>query len=123
MHKKMVGIYDELYEQYGHSEEEEVRIIVDQAIEELGLTGRVRSDAKLFLVLNFHHLIVVPYRKAAPAMDVAQMVSDDVKVLLKAARGIAEDRAHTLINGRDVVDATVMTWRIIKAHIDPVPEA
>ena len=123
MHKKLVGIYEELYAQMGHSVEEEVRIIIDQAIEELGLSGRVRSDTKMFLLLNFHHLIAVPFRRAEPKLDVGAMVAEDVRVLLKAARGIAEDRAHDLINGRDVVEATVMTWRIIKSHVDPIPEA
>ncbi len=120
MNEKIIAIYNEICQEYGQTAAE-AQTIVDEAISELGLP--VRSDAKLFLMVNFNQLILEPYRRAAPGFDTAGMLADDIRVILRCAQGIAQDRGRDTITSREIVDATGMTWRTVRTHLDPTPEA
>ena len=122
MNEKIINIYDDLCKEYGSSAED-AKAIVEKAISELSLSERIRPDAKLFLMVNVNQLILIPYRKVSPEFGSVGMLVDDIRVILKCARGIAQDRGRERIIARDVVEATGITWRSVLMHIDPVPEA
>ena len=122
MQEKLIAVYNELYEQRGR-EAEEAYAILEKTIKDLDLEGRVRADAKLFLLVNMEELVMTPFRRVDPNADVARILENDIPLILHSARDAAETAGRGRIKARDAVEGTLATWDGVLMHIDPVPEA
>ncbi len=119
MERRFNDIYDNLYREYGNelgpAQAElprEIRARIDNAIDELYLSERIRPDAKLYLLVNFHRLVVMPLiEDGSISMDeVFGYLSDDVGILLRRARDLADSREAEEISGHLMVDALSDVW-------------
>jgi hypothetical protein len=94
--------------------------IVDKAITEtvgdLGLSSALRPDARLFLLVNIHQMLVLPLayaeRLRLARLPVNEIVRDDVRTILKAAR---EESNEEEISGHAVVNAVSRVWRQLRS--------
>ena len=140
MRKKYYDVYRDLYDIYrvSHSESaffrpfrrllggplslssdiRDLRMIDDaitRAQAELGLLDTLRPDARFFLLVNVHQMIVLPltHREGDSGGQIAieNYVRDDVRAILEASREEANDNE---ISGHMIVDALSRVWRKLR---------
>lgn len=111
-------IFEDLYRSYlkAHPADEPLRWIaeaIDQSLADLGIQPRVRWDARHFLLVNLHQLVVLPQDRGG-RMDeqVWSLLRNDVKVILsKAAENTGEISAHTALDATaGVYDSLVLCY-------------
>jgi hypothetical protein len=98
-------IFEDLYRSYlkAHLKDEPLRWIaeaIDQSLADLGIQPRVRWDARHFLLVNLHQIVVLPQDRGG-RMDeqVWSLLRNDVKVILsKAAENTGEISAHAVLD-------------------------
>jgi hypothetical protein len=119
MERQFHDIYDNLYREYGDELSptqaelpQEIRVRIDNAIDELYLSERIRPDAKLYLLVNFHRLVVMPLLEGGSFStdEDFDYLSDDVGILLRRARDLADSREAEEISGHLMVDALSEVW-------------
>jgi hypothetical protein len=119
MERRFHDIYDNLYREYGDELSptqaelpQEIRVRIDNAIDELYLSERIRPDAKLYLLVNFHRLVVMPLLEGGSfrSDEGFDYLSDDVGILLRRARDLADSREAEEISGHLMVDALSEVW-------------
>jgi hypothetical protein len=119
MERQFHDIYDNLYREYGDELSptqaelpQEIRVRIDNAIDELYLSERIRPDAKLYLLVNFHRLVVMPLLEGGSFStdEGFDYLSDDVGILLRRARDLADSREAEEISGHLMVDALSEVW-------------
>jgi hypothetical protein len=119
MERQFHNIYDNLYREYGDELSptqaelpQEIRVRIDNAIDELYLSERIRPDAKLYLLVNFHRLVVMPLLEGGSFStdEGFDYLSDDVGILLRRARDLADSREAEEISGHLMVDALSEVW-------------
>jgi hypothetical protein len=119
MERQFHDIYDNLYREYGDELSptqaelpQEIRVRIDNAIDELYLSERIRPDAKLYLLVNFHRLVVMPLLEGGSFStdEGFDYLSDDVGILLRRARDLADSREEEEISGHLLVDALSEVW-------------
>jgi hypothetical protein len=116
MERRFHDIYNDLYTEYGDELSpaqadlaQEIRVRIENAINESYLSERIRPDAKLYLLVNFHRLVVVPLIEGGGLStdEILGHVSHDVGTILRRARDLAEAEE---ISGHVVVDALSDVW-------------
>jgi len=84
---------------------------INEALIELGLTRRLRPDARLFLFVNLHQMIALPLAYAQAVQlevrPVDSMIRDDVRTVLEAA---ATESKEDEISGHAVLTALNNVW-------------
>jgi hypothetical protein len=73
---------------------------IDQTLADLEIERRVRWDARHFLLVNLHQIVVLPQHRAG-GMDkeLWSLLRNDVKVILaKAAESAGEISAHAVLD-------------------------
>jgi hypothetical protein len=119
MERRFHDIYDNLYREYGNELgsaqaelAQQIRVRIDNAIDELYLSERIRPDAKLYLLVNFHRLVVMPLieGESISTNEALGYLSDDVGILLRRARDLADSREAEEISGHLMVDALSDVW-------------
>ena len=119
MERRFHDIYDNLYSEYGNELgsaqaelAQQIRVRIDNAIDELYLSERIRPDAKLYLLVNFHRLVVMPLIEGGSIStdEVFGYLSNDVGILLRRARDLADSREAEEISGHLMVDALSDVW-------------
>lgn len=112
-------IYEELYKEYTHEltgEDKElahkVKALVDDLVDELDLSERLRPDAKLYLLVNYHRLLVIPLvrSKFIDTKQIFDSLKVDAKLALNEARAIADRRKKDRISGHVMVDSIGKVW-------------
>jgi hypothetical protein len=127
MERRFHDIYNNLYREYGgelipaHAElAQEIRVRLENAINESYLSERIRPDAKLYLLVNFHRLVVVPLMEGGSIStdEIFDYLSDDVGIILRRARDLAEAEE---ISGHLIVDALSEVWDELRLlHAGPI---
>jgi hypothetical protein len=87
---------------------------IDQTLADLGIQPRVRWDARHFLLVNLHQLVVLPMSRG-DQMDqkVWSLLRNDVKVILaKAAGNTGEISAHTVLDATSEVYGSLVVCYI-----------
>lgn len=86
---------------------------IDQTLADLGIQPRVRWDARHFLLVNLHQMVVLPMSRG-DQMDqkVWSLLRNDVKAILaKAAGNTGEISAHTVLDATsDVYGSLVVCY-------------
>lgn len=98
-------IFESLYAAYlkAHPGDEPLRWIaeaIDRSLADLGIQRRVRWDARHFLLVNLHQIVVLP-QHGAGRMDEERwsLLRNDVQVILaKAAESAGEISAHAVLD-------------------------
>jgi hypothetical protein len=119
MDEKFRSIFEQRYRRYGWrfrrqgfpiEELFELRSRIDSATEEEGLTGRIRSDAKVFLLINLYEMFIRPVASRQGITGSQQAIydisigldSDLVKILRRAA---VDSHGEPEITARHVLNA------------------
>jgi hypothetical protein len=104
-------IFEELYRSYlkAHPADEPLGWIaeaIDQGLADLSLQRRVRWDARHFLLVNLHQVVVLPQdRGGRMDEELWSLLRNDVKVILAKAAGSAG-----AISAHAVLDATAAVY-------------
>ena len=110
--------FESLSEAYlkAHLGDEPLRWIaeaIDRSIADLGIQQRIRQDARHFLLVNLHQMVVLPQDRAG-RMDgeLWSLLRNDVKVILaKAAESAGEISAHAVLDATaGVYDSLVLAY-------------
>jgi hypothetical protein len=123
-------VYDQMYSSYGDSRDwlgiqaepqeiftaDVVRKSIESTTAELELENQLRADARLFLLVNFHELILIPLLRTGRT-DVDQStarIQHDLIRILDTARSLAHSRSpagsEVYVSGHTVVDALAASW-------------
>jgi hypothetical protein len=110
-------IFEDLYRSYlkEHRADQPLRWIaeaIDQSIADLGIQPRVRWDARHFLLVNLHQIVVLPMDRG-DQMDgrVWSLLRNDVKVILAKAAEATSGKDDREISAHAVLDATSQAYR------------
>ncbi|TET47495.1 hypothetical protein E3J62_01305 [candidate division TA06 bacterium] len=96
---------------------------IEEAVLELGLSERIRPDAKHFLLVNFHQMVVLPLLHPEIAFQessaniiekLPRRLKDDVQTILSIVS--KEKESNEEISTGDVLKATADVWR--KLHLN-----
>lgn len=83
---------------------------VEYSISELGLTKRVRPDAKHFLLVNLHQLVVLPLMhpesKAVTILELRDMLSNDVRKIL--------EHSSEAVKADNIIESEISSHIILK---------
>lgn len=113
-------------EEYHYLQEDFIRMIESEITDiELGGNIRLRADAKLFLLTNFHQMIIKPIllasisRQIRPLFhreELIHMVRDDVRKIIKYSREYSKDEE---ISGHSIMRTIDKMWNELKtAQLD-----
>ena len=97
----------------------DVRLVteaIDAVLREMGLEQRLRPDARLFLVVNVHQMVVLPlsYTAHMPPRDLLKdMIRDDIRSVLQVAIS-SERRDQREVSGHAVVNALSQVWEKLR---------
>lgn len=98
-----------------------VRLVVeaiDEALVETEPSRPLRPDAKHFLLVNFHQMIVLPLVHPAAGEfsedDIRQAIQDDVRLILRNA--LEEPGESEEVSGGAVVQAVAKTWSELRIN-------
>ncbi|HEX8948370.1 MAG TPA: hypothetical protein VF790_05370 [Dissulfurispiraceae bacterium] len=87
---------------------------IDAAIGELGLTKRIRPDARLFLLVNLHQMVVLPLSSGVePGLERADLEATLERDVTTILRNAAERAEGSEISAHAILDATADTWRAL----------
>ena len=123
MDSRFYDIYNKIYWEYGTelglaqgNRAQEIRDRIDNAIDEQSLSERVRPDARLYLLVNFHRLTVVPLIEGGSLStdEISNHLSDDIGTILRRARDLADSREKKEISGHVIADAVSEDWDKLK---------
>ncbi len=90
---------------------------IEYAISDLGLTNRVRPDAKHFLLVNLHQLVVLPLihpeSKQIPIPELRDMLKNDVAQILKYSSQSEESEYNNRreISGSLILKTISRIWK------------
>lgn len=90
---------------------------LESAIREAKLEGRLRPDAHLFLLVNVHHMVVLPLSFAAkmPSRDTLRdILSADIRTILESARHRSDLTDQHEISGHTIVSALAEAWQKLR---------
>lgn len=105
-----LAIYADLYDRYGEEFADDerrlvgrVRDLIEAAVSGLQLQPeRLRPDARLFLLVNYYELLVLPLRLGTSPMDeeeiFSRLGSDATHTLAKAAETTGEISGHLVMS-------------------------
>jgi hypothetical protein len=127
MRPEFYEIYGDLYNTYperlGGAESDtpyEIEEIIDSTIDRRDLSERVRPDARLFLLTNFHQLITLPLVYSGRSREeVFDRVSNDTLTILDRAVDVArlgagEEDGYEL-SARTMLEAVHESWPQLQA--------
>ena len=113
-------IYRDLYERYvrEHSGEEaprqllsEITGAIDRAAAYLQLGERFRPDARLFLLINLHQMVLLPLARAsAIPPEFRDSLNEDVQAILRRAL----ENGGREISGHAVLKAVDQLWKVLR---------
>lgn len=90
-----------------------LRKIIDKANSQFA-KNRLRSDAKLFLLLNFGEMVAGPLAKAnVPQTTITRDIEKDIQTVVKLAADIVP--ASDQISSHQVVSAVNVMWGKMKS--------
>jgi len=75
---------------------------------------RVRSDARLFLLLNFDQMVFRPLTAARNLNNISGSISEDVTNILETARIATKEKRESEISGHEVLNACSRLWGSLK---------
>lgn len=130
MKKEFYKAYEDLYSKYVYEQKfrrirrypfyeneyyfiRQIRISIDKADEE----NTLRPDAKYFLLVNFHHLIVRPLFEQKPYMEkfyykkIEQDIDEDISTIVSKTKLISEQGE---ISGHKIMDTINKLWKDLK---------
>ncbi len=95
----------------------EIGDAIEEIVGELGLGKIIRPDAKHFLLVNLHQMVVLPYVQRQRGMGQSQSsalaelrdsIREDVRTILSGAmeRRVTEEE----LSGHDIVKSLVESW-------------
>lgn len=145
MNREFYSIYEQLFEIYGHypvpmwwperwpermpitfRADEILRRIkssVDRGVERANLSNRLRPDARLFLLVNFHQLFLLPlyYVRgwSGEYEEYVNAVDPDIDLILKEADKSARKAGYEEkpeITGRHILDAVHNLWKELRLN-------
>lgn len=130
MESAYYDIYKELYKDYNEDwffhprrppfREDYYLNAIKEAIEDADKEGNLRPDAKYFLIVNFHHLIVLPIlvRRDTPEADftirrtgLTSDIREDIKTIISNTR--RQEREED-ISGHQIMRTIDRLWRDLK---------
>ena len=80
---------------------------IEQAAGDLGVTRRLRPDARLFLLINLHQMVAAPLAASELAqtllLELQEMLFQDARTIIAQAR---TDRPNQEISGNEILRAT-----------------
>jgi hypothetical protein len=88
------------------------RDIIEEAVEGWYVSERIRPDAKLFLLVDFHRLLVMPLVESGrmtPDEDFGRL-GDDTGFIISSARDLADRDQEEEISSHRVVDTVSQEW-------------
>jgi hypothetical protein len=89
---------------------------ISDALGDLGLSSQqLRPDARLFLLVNLHEMIVLPLSASPGRLEgqrLAELLRNDVRTILEAAR---EPTGNNEISGHAVINAISRVWDKLRA--------
>jgi hypothetical protein len=110
MRREFYPVFEDLYKRYLHGEAPDKGSLqalgwigeeIDQAVADLGIGERIRPDARLFILVNLHQMIVSPLLKVReiPLEELRAMVAKDLQTSLRQAlQGGGEISGHAVLN-------------------------
>jgi hypothetical protein len=94
---------------------------IEEAVTKLGLTLRLRPDAKHFLLINFHQMVILPlmhpesYREKIDLNKLLSELKDDAHHILSYAMKKTEGKKE--ITSGDILKACADTWGDLKLQV------
>lgn len=119
MERQSRDIYNNLYREYGNELDraqaelaQEIRVRLDNAIDALYLSERIRPDARLYLLVNFHRMAIMPLTEARKAYtdELYNFVSEDAEIILRRASDLADRRSEAEISAHLLIDSVSEVW-------------
>jgi hypothetical protein len=126
------AIFSRLYEVYGEPSpslesamrnaetSQRTKQLIDDTINSLELAGRVRADARHFLLVNYHQLVVMPLLDEQAESDnsldeLYAQLREDTETILTTADRLAQHRGNPSpasgeLSAHVVLDATSESW-------------
>lgn len=90
--------------------------VITETVSDLDLSLRLRPDARLFLLVNCHQMVLLPLayaeRVITEPLPVEQILRHDVRTILASASEMARGEE---ISGHAVIDAVSRVWRQLRA--------
>jgi hypothetical protein len=86
---------------------------LENAIRDTGVERKLRPDARLFLLVNVHNMVVLPLSFAGempPQRVTIEMLSEDLRLILKDASARAEQLQEEEISGHMVLNVLSEVW-------------
>ena len=94
-----------------------VKDALDEAAKEMKLDDQLRPDARFFLLINFHQMVLLPlsYAKQSPPPEVLfEMINQDVRAVLEIARSRLKRENRREISGHMIVEALSEVWQKLR---------
>jgi hypothetical protein len=96
----------------------DVRLVDDAITEitsELGLRDRLRSDARFFLLVNLHQMVLLPLsyseQMPRPRASLEKDIRDDIRTILETA---GEQSNQREISGHIVINVLSNVWKDLR---------
>jgi len=117
--------YEVLYNEYAQRMPEEeselvkeselvdrIRTLIDRVADSLDLSEKLRPDAKLYLLINYHNLLVMPLiRRGSMREDILfDALEQDAKSALRRAKKQADWNDENTISGHRMLSAISDVW-------------
>ena len=90
---------------------------LEEAVKEMNLDDQLRPDARFFLLINLHQMVLLPlsYAKQLPAPELmAEIIRHDVRTVLEIARSRLKQADRHEISGHMIVDALSEVWQKLR---------
>lgn len=132
MKNEYYEIYGNLYDEYIyeqdfirhrrpiHPDEYYILKSIKKSIEKANLESKLRPDAKYFLIVNFHHLIVKPIIEERPPrfrikekmiFDLDESINEDIFTIINEAKMSVNELE---ISGHQIMRTVDKLWRNLK---------